>query len=123
RVRSLLAEALAERMLARAEQALADGDPVSGQQRERRREPRRRAPHPAPSRPRRAAPDPRQPAPTTEEGWYVYGIVEESFEAPPMRGVDDEHRLEVVPAAGLAALTSRVPLAVFGEPALQEQIE
>jgi hypothetical protein len=56
-------------------------------------------------------------------GWYVYGIVEDGFEAPPMRGVDDEHALEVVPAAGLAALTSRVPLSVFGERALQERME
>lgn len=56
-------------------------------------------------------------------GWYVYGIVDEAFEAPPMSGVDDEHALEVVAAGGLAALTSRVPLAVFGEPALQGQIE
>jgi hypothetical protein len=120
RVRALLAEALAERMLARAEHALADGDPVAARQREPRSEPRRRAP----AAPRRAADrERREPPPTTQQGWYVYGIVEESFEAPPMLGVDDEHGLEVVPAAGLAALTSRVPLAVFGEPALQEQIE
>jgi hypothetical protein len=129
RVRALLAEALAERMLARAESALAGEAPPARPADPRREPPRsrdtRRTEPPVRTSPpaREADRAEREPASNGAFGWYVYGIVDERFEAPPMHGVDDEHALEVVPAAGLGALTSRVPLAVFGEPALQEQIE
>ena len=121
RVRSLLAEALAERMLARAEDALARESAPAGRAAEPRRAPARPQ---EPAAPRREPPPvDREPDRAQETGWYVYGVVEEDFEAPPMRGVDDEHALEVVTGAGLAALTSRVPLSEFGERALQEQME
>jgi hypothetical protein len=123
RVRSLLAEALAERMLAQAE-----CDPA--------------APGPRPRRPHRVEEEPperavpsalsaEQPrsfaspaAPEEHElGWYVYGIVREDFAPPALRGVEASHALEVVRAAGLGALTSRVALSEFGERELQERME
>jgi gas vesicle protein GvpL/GvpF len=129
RVRTLLAEALAERMVARAEAELSGGSPASPRRTEQRRRSRGRgadAPAGVPGAEQQTAPG----APDTPagprggaRGWYVYAIVDEDFEAPPMRGVDDEHGLEVVRAAGLGALTSRVALSVFGERELQERIE
>ncbi|HEX3509991.1 MAG TPA: GvpL/GvpF family gas vesicle protein [Solirubrobacteraceae bacterium] len=133
RVRSLLAEAIAERMLARAEDELAElaggaSPPTLGRGRARAPD-RANAPAQAPE-----LPDPPRPAPDAagsapepraevEHGWYVYGIVDEGFEPLQMEGVDEIHRLEVVTGAGLGALASRVPLDEFGEGSLREQLE
>jgi hypothetical protein len=58
-----------------------------------------------------------------ELGWYVYGVVAEAYELPEqLIGIDDEHHVTVVPAEGIAAVASRVPLDEFGEEALTEQV-
>ncbi len=148
RVRALLAEALAERMLAQAEDELGSGgrarlrgrdvDAAHGRGPTPAREPgprTERAPVPPggpvatslrreteAAEPSAAAAHPA--APDKEAlGWYVYGIVGENFDAPPLRGVDESHALEVVRAAGLGALASRVSLREFGEQALQARME
>jgi len=123
RVRSLLAEALAERMLALAESELAGAGAGAAPRAPSKPAARRAAARERREPPRRAQAEREQPARSEQMGWYVYGIVESGFEAPPMRGVDEEHSLEVIQGAGLAALTSRVPLSVFGERALGERME
>jgi hypothetical protein len=122
RVRSLLAEALAERMVEHAEAELAGRSLASRRPEGPRGEDRDPAPDHARRSRRRPAREQAQ-APAAGYGRYVYAVVEETFEAPPMLGVDDEHGLEVVRAAGLGALTSRVPLSVFGEQALEGHVE
>ncbi|HEX5225933.1 MAG TPA: hypothetical protein VFW29_12465, partial [Solirubrobacteraceae bacterium] len=126
RVRGLLAEAIAERLLARAESELGalrgDRPPSAGGP------PGANAPLRTPSA-LCGSPTPRAPASTATpaeparkaepgaSGWYVYGIVEEGFQAPAVVGVDETQPLQVVCGAGLGALASRVPLNEFGEDA------
>lgn len=137
RVRALLAEALAERMLARAQDELlpegAPSQPPSGARRasaepdrsarSRSAAERSAAAEEPPATPREQVRERAVPEPAEELGWYVYGIVGERFDAPPMRGIDERHPLEVVPADGLGALASRVSLAELGEQSLQEHRE
>jgi hypothetical protein len=137
RVRGVLAEAIAERLLDSAEREIAG---LGEQQPSAPAEVRARRPATA-VRMRDGSPGSRsrsddepaavpQPAAATddgppggEQGWYVYGIVEQGFEPEAGAGVDDAHALEVVAAAGLGALVSRVPLAEFGEEPLRARLE
>jgi hypothetical protein len=124
RVRSMLAEAMAERMLERAESQLGSdrrheapapsssaGDPL----RHGKQEPRADLRESARTPPSTSAP--------RDFGRYVYGIVDESFEVPPLDGVEDGQAVELVREGGLGALVSRVSLDVFGEETLRERLE
>jgi hypothetical protein len=128
-VRTMLVEAIAERMLAHADaevgvepaarsepRARADARAEASAERSRLREP---APARAPVARERA----RDNDAERELGWYVYGVVAEGYEPPEqLVGIDDEHDVTVVPAEGIAAVASRVPLDEFGEEALTEQV-
>ena len=115
RVRAMLADAMAERMLERAERQLAS-EPGEDVQESRAAADSTRGEEPAPSR---AV----EPAGARELGRYVYGIVEQAFDVPPLDGVQPGHGLELVRGSGLGALTSSVSLDEFGEEPLRERLE
>src|SRR4051794_6481101 len=73
-----------------------------------------------------AEPSP-QPAPSgapSGDGLWLYGVIDGGVAAAPsLVGVDGGHRVELVRAAGLAALASAVPLDRFGADALREALE
>jgi hypothetical protein len=137
RVRALLVEAMAERLLERTESSLGEPPPREVPQNE---PPHRRSPSEssrvpstsppedlssdAPRRevetPGRAVPDHRD---VTELGCYVYGIVPADSPVVGTAGIDPAHPLEIVEEGALGALTSRVPLDEFGEDALRERLE
>jgi hypothetical protein len=136
-VRAMLVEAIAERMLAKAEEELAGEmepyvrtrEPLAGTTAHTPRtnaasSSPRRAPLPEsdarpPAREARASGSGRGPL-----GWYVYGVVAEGWEpAAPIDGIDGEHPVTVVSGEGIAAIASRVPLDEFGEDVLTEQVE
>jgi hypothetical protein len=68
------------------------------------------------------------PAATADEdesghGWWVYCVVPAERELPDgLAGVADDERPRLVPAGGVAALVSRVPLREFGEAPLRENL-
>ena len=72
---------------------------------------------PAPAKP----PEPPTAAPA-EQGWWVYCVLPDGRALPDgVTGVAGEPP-RLVPAAGLAALTGRVPLSEFGEAPLRENL-
>ena len=126
KVRGLLVDAIGERMLARAQEQLgSDPSAPVGLDLARSRGPRtattdERADAPEAVRARTPQPVARG---SEELGWYVYGVVAEGYEPPrELAGIDGAHPVTVVPAEGIAAVASRVPLAEFGEDALTEQV-
>lgn len=63
-------------------------------------------------------------ADAAERGFYVYGIVgKEQPELSGVRGVDADSSVFVVDENGLGAIVSEVPLAEFGDEALQRNLE
>jgi hypothetical protein len=60
----------------------------------------------------------------TDEGLWVYGVLDGDLaDPPPCRGVDDAHAVELIRHADLAAAASPVSLDQFGEAALRESLE
>jgi hypothetical protein len=60
----------------------------------------------------------------TDEGLWVYGVLDGDVAGPPpCRGVDDAHAVELIRHADLAAAASPVSLAAFGEERLRESLE
>lgn len=126
-VRSMLVEAIAERMLAQAEAKI--GDATSARDSARTRsdvaQPRAdtreaRAPRATGSR---VAPRDERAVDAEPHGWYVYGVVGEGYEpSEQIVGIDGVHPVSVVRAEGLAAVASRVALSEFGEDVLTEQV-
>jgi hypothetical protein len=57
----------------------------------------------------------------TELGWYVYGVVDAGAAAPQEGGVEGD--VAVVAEGSVAALVSRVPLAVYGEEPVRARLE
>jgi len=58
----------------------------------------------------------------TEIGWYLYAFLSHE-DLPPLMGIDGRSPLSLVAENGLAALSSPVPLAEFGEEALRRKLE
>jgi Gas vesicle synthesis protein GvpL/GvpF len=138
RVRSTLADAMASSLLAHCSSQMAT--------------PGRRTPESSGARPRaaaktsarpRAAAKTKAPAPSERRGpareeparaksaksakdmgHYVYGVIgsAETDLPPDLTAVDPEHPVELVRLGGLAAITSRVSLAEFGEEELRENL-
>jgi hypothetical protein len=125
RVRSTLADAMASSLLAHCSSQMAT--------------PGRRAPESSGARPRAAAKT-KAPAPSERRGpareeparaksakdmgHYVYGVIgsAETDLPPDLTAVDPEHPVELVRLGRLAAITSRVSLAEFGEEELRENL-
>jgi len=132
RVRSILVDAIADSLLEEAAQRIATRGPGPDRAPAPARPPRR------PSRPSRARNEAEANAPTSpavgaaprrqsrdDLGIYVYGITDAGSE-PPSRaipGVEPDEPVSLVEHAGLAAITSRVALADFGEEPLRENLE
>ena len=150
KVRSILAEAMAERLLERAHADLGGGSrsqrpPAhprpSGASSSTAPHPRGSASPakadsevaaPALKDPARAEPAPPSSAGATgpaasedeaELGWYVYGVTRQDTEVEAMVGIDGVNRLALINGKDLAAIASQVPLDEFGEEALSERLE
>ena len=132
KVRSMLAEAMAQSLLHRAGDHLARGGTGRstsrpGTTRTARkaapvRETRREAPE-SPTGARSRVSRSSQPSPE-DQGFYVYGVArEEEAELPEgLTGVDPGHSATLIERGGLAAIVSRVSLAEFGEAQLHENL-
>jgi hypothetical protein len=132
KVRSMLAEAMAQSLLEHSAAATGAHEPRAGgaaaearPHGAKRPRARRRAKAPGPAPPP-AAPIPRRRDSSdveAERGLYVYGVVAARDAAPPrtVEGVagDEPYLIE---DAGLAAIASRVSLAEFGEEELHENL-
>lgn len=134
RVRDLLAEAFAERLLAQVRAELSPprsrpADAPAG----------RSAAEPAAPAPRHATADRADSSPPQGAshsagsatppadaglGWYVYCVVGADHEGAPagLTGVDAGHDVFRLEQDDLAAVVSRVPLAVYGEEPLREHL-
>jgi osmotically-inducible protein OsmY len=130
RARTMLAEAIAEELLARSSDILqAEGTtpppakPAPRPTRKPATPPPAKPPPEAP--PRAAAPERAKPV-EAGTGCYVYGIVGAGAEAAKEGlgepGVDAAHPTRVVEHGGLAAIVSDVPLSEFGEEPLVENL-
>lgn len=109
KVRGMLAEAIAERLLELAEHELQQpGHPASD---------------PGDGRPRDAVPNLAEPPAPGEVGCYVYGVVRADAELDAETGVDGAHEVFLVRGESIAAVASLVPLSEFGEEALQRHLD
>jgi hypothetical protein len=129
RVRGLLVDAMAERLLDRAEASvgeLAAGERPTAPPKPPRAEaaPRAQPTPPAADSPERDVED-RRPAADRDapHGWYVYGVVPGGQTVEPVAGIDPTRTLRVLGEGSLAVLTSEVQLDEFGEEALREHLE
>ena len=117
KARTMLAEAMAESLLAHSAEML-DSSPSPPPRRAaaaRRTTENRRAP-------RSAAPR-EYTTPVSEPGYYVYGVVFSRDGIPgDLRGVDRRHTAALVEERGLAAIASRVSLEEFGEDRLRDNL-
>jgi len=133
RVRSMLADAIAQSLLDHSAAAL--GPERSSATRPAPSAPRPQRPRPRPrSRPKRATPRTARSAPTppspevaeppTERGFYVYGVASAHEASVPdaLEGVMPGAPVELIEDAGLAAIASRVSMAEFGEAELHENL-
>ena len=131
KVRSMLAESMAQSLLHRAGEHLAGRTGRSTSRPGTTRAPRKAAPtretrRKAPEPPTRATPRASPPARQSPEepGYYVYGVArEEEAQLPEgVAGVDPSDSPTLIEQAGLAAIVSRVSLAEFGEAQLHENL-
>ncbi len=110
KVRAILAEAMAERLLDLAEAQLRGESPQANRGHER--------PLTTPAESEREASEPQG------LGYYVYGVVDVDAELPHgVIGIDDAHQVVLVRGESIAAVASPVTLAEFGEQALEERLE
>ena len=133
RVRSILVDAIADALLEQATERMAAGGrmPARARAPKRRRESVTASPREAHRREGSdasspAAPARREAARSREElGVYVYGITDIAAPAPSatVAGVEPGEPVSLLEHAGLAAITSRVSLAEFGEEPLRENLE
>jgi hypothetical protein len=131
KVRSMLADAIAQSLLDHSAAELAPARSPSTPSTARRPRSARSRPKSSPKRatPRSAtsAPAPRrrdaaeQPA---ERGYYVYGVASAREATVPdgLEGVAPGEPVRLIEDAGLAAIASSVPLAEFGETELHENL-
>ena len=132
KVRSMLAESMAQSLLHRAGDHLArgatgrgtarPGTPRTARKAAPTRETKREAPPSRTSAPPRAIHPARQSP--EEQAFYVYGVArQEEAQLPEgLAGVDPSHSATLIEQAGLAAIVSRVSLAEFGEAQLHENL-
>jgi Gas vesicle synthesis protein GvpL/GvpF len=122
KVRSILAEAIAQALLERSSAVLAaEADPAA---------PASAGVGPAPVA--SESPDATsfespdagsEGPPPSNHGWYVYCVARAPLEIPDgLTGVDQREPVSVLADGGLAAVTSRVSLAEFGEQTLRENL-
>jgi hypothetical protein len=125
KVRSILTEAMAESLLDHVGEHLGARPPA----RTPRPQPRRKAPadrgrEPTGKRAPAASEPPAEPSASGETAYYVYGITwaGEADMREPVPGVDPRYPAELIEHHGLAAITSRVSLAEFGEEQLHDNL-
>jgi gas vesicle protein GvpL/GvpF len=136
RVRSMLADAIAQSLLDHSAAALVpvrspatpSPPPSAPPGSSRRPKPRPKGrPKRATPRTARSAPAPPGPAvaePPVESGYYVYGVASARQASLPeaLDGVAPGAPVELIEDAGLAAIASRVSMAEFGEAELHENL-
>lgn len=121
RARSVLVDAMARALLDRVAAELLPASPPRPPATSRRRAPTVDRP---PSTPAPTAGPPPSARPPGELGSYVYGVVRAAdLDLPSgLAGVDPRYATAAVEHEGLAALTSQVSLAEFGEEELRENL-
>ena len=62
------------------------------------------------------------PAPRSDTGWYLYGVVANGAAPPEAAGVDARHEVVALDEGPVAGLASRVSLAEFDESTLAQQL-
>ena len=130
RVRSMLADAIAQSLLDHSAAALVpERSPATASAPSRRRPSSRPKPRPKRATPRsaRSAPTPRGTGvaePPTERGYYVYGVASAGEAKLPdaLGGVAAGAPVELIEDAGLVAIASRVSMAEFGEAELHDNL-
>jgi hypothetical protein len=122
RVRAALTDAYAEALLDRARAELGAKSPARRKPRESRAT---AVPEAGPERPVQPARTSDQTSAEADElGYYVYGVGRAGEERFPeqLPGVDPAHAASMIEHRGLAAISSRVPMAEFAEEPLHENL-
>jgi Gas vesicle synthesis protein GvpL/GvpF len=124
RVRSTLADAMASSLLAHCSSQMAPPPRRTAAKSRPRPATGATTGSPAASERREPPHEAAEPARPNGVGHYVYGVIaSREAELPPdLAAVDPEHPVELVGAGELAAITSRVSLAEFGEEELRENL-
>jgi Gas vesicle synthesis protein GvpL/GvpF len=139
KVRAILVEAIAERLLDRAESELRSDSGLGWPSPARERIADFSAGQTTSAPSRRATPDlacdsdgqdqadgagsdERTSSKRPELVHYVYGVVAEGLELDGLTGIDGIHPVDVISADGVAAIGSLVPVDEFGEESLGERI-